>query len=94
MNRNENARGKYDPTRGLSLVILSVATRIDALAVGRTISVLQVAIWVPAPVIGLAPGAFTVAGLHFGKTMGSAERPRPVVLALGGACCWEWGSRS
>ena len=49
----EDARQKQDPTRGLTLVMLSVATSIDALAVGLTISMLQVSIWFPALVIGL-----------------------------------------
>ncbi len=80
----EDARAKNDPTRGLTLVMLSVATSIDALAVGLTLSMLQVAIWFPALVIGLVAGAFTVAGLHLGKTVGSAERLSPVAEVLGG----------
>src|SRR5512145_3318729 len=42
-----------DPTRGLTLVILSVATSIDALAVGLSLAMLGVNIWLPALVIGL-----------------------------------------
>jgi len=80
----KDAREKQDPTRGLTLVMLSVATSIDALAVGLTISMLQVAIWLPALVIGLVAGAFTVVGLHMGKSVGSAERLSPVAEALGG----------
>lgn len=80
----EDARAKNDPTRGLTLVMLSVATSIDALAVGLTISMLQVAIWFPALVIGLVAGAFTVLGLYLGKTVGAAERLSPVAEVLGG----------
>ena len=80
----EDAQDKHDPTRGLTLVMLSVATSIDALAVGLTISMLQVAIWFPALVIGLVAGAFTVVGLHLGKSVGSAERLSPVAEVLGG----------
>ena len=80
----EDAREKRDPTRGLTLVMLSVATSIDALAVGLTISMLKVAIWFPALVIGLVAGAFTVVGLHLGKSVGSAERLSPVAEVLGG----------
>ena len=47
----EDARQKHDPTRGLTLVMLSVATSIDALAVGLTISMLQVSIWFQALVM-------------------------------------------
>lgn len=80
----EDARQKHDPTRGLTLVMLSVATSIDALAVGLTISMLQVSIWFPALVIGLVAGVFTVVGLHLGKSVGSAERLSPMAGVLGG----------
>mgnify|MGYP000740102843 CR=1 FL=1 len=80
----EDAREKHDPTRGLTLVMLSVATSIDALAVGLTISMLQVSIWLPAIIIGVVAGAFTVVGLHLGKSVGSAERLSPVAGVLGG----------
>jgi putative Mn2+ efflux pump MntP len=45
---------------------------------------LKVAIWFPALVIGLVAGAFTVVGLHLGKSVGSAERLSPVAEVLGG----------
>jgi putative Mn2+ efflux pump MntP len=64
--------------------MLSVATSIDALAVGLTISMLQVAIWFPALVIGVVAGVFTVVGLHLGKAVGSAERLSPVAEVIGG----------
>ncbi len=80
----EDARRRKDPTRGLTLVMLSVATSIDALAVGVTISVLKVSIWTPALVIGLVAGLFTVLGLYLGKSVGSAERLSPVAEVLGG----------
>ncbi len=52
----EDARRHKDPTRGLTLVMLSVATSIDALAVGLTISMLKVSIWTPALIIGVVAG--------------------------------------
>jgi putative Mn2+ efflux pump MntP len=64
--------------------MLSVATSIDALAVGLTISMLKVSIWFPALVIGLVAGVFTVVGLQLGKSVGSAERLSPVAEVLGG----------
>lgn len=80
----EDAREKHDPTRGLTLVMLSVATSIDALAVGLTIAMLQVGIWLPALVIGLVAGGFTLLGLHLGKAVGSAERLSPLAGVIGG----------
>jgi putative Mn2+ efflux pump MntP len=59
-----------DPTRGLSLVMLSVATSIDALAVGFSLSVIGVSIWFPALIIGLVAGALTLAGMLIGQRSG------------------------
>lgn len=56
-----------DPTRGWSLVMLSVATSIDALAVGLTLAMLNVSIWMPSLVIGLVAGALTVVGMLLGR---------------------------
>jgi putative Mn2+ efflux pump MntP len=35
-------------------------------------------------VIGLVAGVFTIAGLHLGKSVGSAERLSPLAEVLGG----------
>ncbi len=80
----EDGRRHKDPTRGLTLVMLSVATSIDALAVGLTISMLRVSIWTPALIIGVVAGVFTVIGLYLGKSVGSAERLSPIAEVLGG----------
>ena len=69
-----------DPTRGLSLVLLSIATSIDALAVGFSLSVIGVSIWLPALVIGLVAGALTVAGMLIGDRIGNRWGPRVEVL--------------
>lgn len=60
-----------DPTRGWSLILLSIATSIDALAVGLSLALLGVSIWWPAIVIGLVAGAFTTLGLQLGKRFGA-----------------------
>jgi putative Mn2+ efflux pump MntP len=69
-----------DPTRGLSLVMLSIATSIDALAVGFSLSVIGVSIWLPALVIGLVAGALTVAGMLLGDRIGSLWGSRVEIL--------------
>jgi len=61
-----------DPTRGLSLVMLSIATSIDALAVGLSLAILGVDIWTPALIIGLVAGALTVCGMLLGRRLGQA----------------------
>jgi len=53
-----------------------VATSIDALAVGFSLSVLGVAIWMPALVIGLVAGVLTVAGMLLGRRVGDRWGPR------------------
>ncbi len=60
-----------DPTKGMTMVMLSVATSIDALAVGLSLSMINVSIWTPALIIGLVAGTFTTAGMHLGKVIGS-----------------------
>ena len=66
--------GAKDPTRGLTMVMLSVATSIDALAVGLSLSMINVSIWTPALIIGLVAGGFTTAGMHLGKLIGSLAK--------------------
>lgn len=79
---DEPAGPRRDPTRGTSLVFLSVATSIDALAVGLSLGVLRVPVLLPALVIGLVAGAVTLVGLHLGKFMGA--RLGPWMERLGG----------
>ncbi len=76
----EDTETGRDPTRGLSLVLLSIATSIDALAVGFSLSVIGVSIWLPALVIGLVAGALTVAGMLIGDRIGNRWGPRVEVL--------------
>jgi manganese efflux pump family protein len=42
-----------DPSKGLTLLMLSIATSIDALAVGLTLAMLNIRIWQPSIIIGL-----------------------------------------
>ena len=80
-----------DPTRGLSLVMLSIATSIDALAVGFSLSVIGVSIWFPAFIIGLVAGALTVVGMLVGRRIGDRWGPR--VEILGGVVLILIGAR-
>jgi manganese efflux pump family protein len=61
---------KTDPSRGWSLVILSVATSIDAFAVGLTMAMLSVTVWMPSLIIGLVAAAMTILGMHLGQQLG------------------------
>ena len=53
-----------DPTKGWSLVGLSVATSLDALGVGLSVGVMRGAMFYPAIVIGVVAGALTLIGMH------------------------------
>ena len=55
-----------DVTRGWSLVILSIATSIDALAVGFSIGIIKDRIIVPAVLIGIVAAGMTLLGIRIG----------------------------
>ena len=87
----EEEREFVDPTRGWMLVTLSVATSIDALAVGLSLAALNVSIWYPSVIIGIVAAAFTSVGMHLGKRVGQAWGRRAEIL--GGAVLWIIGVR-
>lgn len=72
-----------DPTRGMTMVMLSVATSIDALAVGLSLSMIQVTIWTPALIIGVVACVFTLLGMYLGKTIGNIGSLRRYAEILG-----------
>jgi putative Mn2+ efflux pump MntP len=60
-----------DPSRGLKLVMLSVATSIDALAIGLSLAMLGVSIWYPSFVIGVVTFALSLIGFQLGEKLGA-----------------------
>ena len=68
----DESKTAKDPTRGMTMVMLSVATSIDALAVGLSLSMIRISIWTPALVIGLVAGLFTMTGMYLGKRIARA----------------------
>lgn len=69
-SEKEDGRQKRDPTTGLPLLVLSMATSLDALAVGLSLAALHVAIVFPAAVIGIVAFGLTVAGIKLGPLLG------------------------
>jgi putative Mn2+ efflux pump MntP len=63
----ENDVEREDQTRGWPLLLLSVATSIDALAVGFSISLLKTPVLFPAVIIGVVCFIMTAVGMIFGK---------------------------
>jgi manganese efflux pump family protein len=68
--RPEDWACDYDPTRGWSLVGLSVATSIDALAVGVSFGLLEISVPRPALIIGLMALVMTFVGMKLGHRVG------------------------
>jgi len=80
---DEPRKTQADPTRGITLVVLSITTSLDALAVGLSLAFLGTAVWTAAVVIGLVAGGLTVLGIRFGARLGTSWGRRAEVA--GGA---------
>jgi len=64
------ARTRKDPTKGFSLIALSVATSLDALVVGFSLGLKGTGIWVASVVIGGVAAGMSLAGVAVGKRFG------------------------
>ena len=73
-----------DPTKGMLIIILSIATSIDALAIGFSLALLHLEVWFPAFVIGVVAFAFTGAGVFLGKRLVQYEFFSSYAEVLGG----------
>jgi putative Mn2+ efflux pump MntP len=73
-------KARTDPTRGWSLIVLSIATSIDALAVGLSFAALGVEVWTPAAVIGVTAAAMTLLGTLGGRALGARFGSRMAVV--------------
>jgi len=82
--KHDEEESCQDPTVGSRLIMLSVATSIDALAVGFSLAMLGTSIWFPAGVIGVVALLFTAAGLHLGMLLGCRTRLGQHAEVLGG----------
>ena len=61
-----------DPSRGMTLLTLSLATSIDALAVGLSLAMLRVNIWQPSAIIGIVTATLSLIALQLGRRLGMA----------------------
>jgi putative Mn2+ efflux pump MntP len=84
-----------DRTRSWDLVLLSIATSIDALAVGLSLAMVDAAIAVPAVVVGAVAAALTFVGMVIGRRIGLLWGKRVEVLggcvlvAIGLRIVWQ-----
>jgi len=67
---HESETHRSDPSRGGTLVMLSVAVSLDAFAVGLSLAMLNVSIWYPAAVVGVVTASLSLAGLMVGNRLG------------------------
>ncbi|MGC4121744.1 MAG: manganese efflux pump MntP family protein [Myxococcales bacterium] len=79
----EEKPSRGDPTRGWQLLILSIATSIDALAVGLSLAMVGSTIALPALVIGVVAAGMTAVGVLLGRRVGALWGQR--VEIMGGA---------
>ena len=67
---DEEKACRSDPTRGKRLLILALATSIDALAVGLSLGVVRTSILYPAVIIGVTSFVLTIVGAKLGPIVG------------------------
>ena len=83
-----------DPTRGWSLLALSVATSIDALVVGFSLGVRGSEIWQASTIIGVVAALMALSGVYIGQHAGRAFGKHAefagaiVLMGLGVAFLW------
>ena len=69
-----------DPSKGMTLIILSVATSIDALAIGLSLAMLNVNIWYPSIIIGVITASLSLIFIQVGKKLSKAFGKKMEVL--------------
>jgi putative Mn2+ efflux pump MntP len=77
---HDGASHQNDPSRGGTLVILAIATSIDALAIGLSLAMLRVSILYPSIVIGVVTASLSATALVIGQKLGEAFGKRMEVL--------------
>lgn len=65
-----------DPSKGKNLVMLSIATSIDALVVGFSFAMLRIEIWYPSTIIGIITAIVSIVGIYIGKILGTKIGPK------------------
>jgi len=69
-----------DPTKGVTLILLSVATSIDAFAVGLSFAALQQKVLFPSIIIGVVAFVMTFVGTKLGPAIGKIAGKRAELL--------------
>ena len=90
-NDERDSEMSKDSPRGITLVALSVATSIDALAAGLSLSMLNVSILMPALIIGIVACLFTIVGIYVGRKIAQFDKLSLYAEVLGGVVVWGIG---
>ena len=67
---NTEVHLRKDPSKGKEMILLSVATSIDALVIGFSLAMLRISIWYPGFIIGIVTAVFSITGIYLGKVIG------------------------
>ncbi len=84
-----------DPSRGSALILLSLATSIDALAVGLTLAMLGSGIWYASLIIGVVTASLSCLAVFIGARIGQAVGRRMemvgglALIAIGARILWQ-----
>lgn len=78
--KEEEGEAITDATKGVMLIVLSVATSIDAFAVGLSFAMLDMNIWFPCVCIGIITGMITLFGMLMGGRLGQRFGKRVEIL--------------
>ncbi len=71
---------KENPSKGKTLMMLCIATSIDAMAVGLSMAMIQVSVWAPAAIITVVTIALSAFGLAVGGKLGEKFGKRMEIL--------------
>ncbi len=61
---------RNDPSRGMTMVMLSIATSIDALAIGLSLAMLEINILYPSVMIGVITAGMSLLAIKIGTKLG------------------------
>lgn len=89
--RKDTVREPADPTLGFRMLTLSLATSIDAFAVGMSLAMLGVTIWYPSVVFGVVTGVLSLIGVYLGDRLRAVWGRR--MELLGGVILISIGAR-
>lgn len=71
---------RSNPSKGKTLMMLCVATSLDAMAVGLSMAMLKTEVWFPSVIIGVVASGLSIFGLFAGNKLGETFGKRMEIL--------------